>query len=188
MTLERPKPHSAREIRERREKVLLLMSRGYNQTDIAKELGTTRQTVIRDMKNIYEMTNRGLFNLAKVTLPTMFFNCVQGLDELLKECWCIYNGKYDGDKRSINTMQRVAILRLANDIMNSKFNIFTNGPAMMEIGKLHDELEILKRETLGDNYSNKFTSYKRSLASSHRYHGPSAFPYSTSSSEDDLSK
>jgi hypothetical protein len=41
------------------------------------------------MKNINEMTNKGWYNLAKVTLPTMFFNCIQGLDEVQKECWKI---------------------------------------------------------------------------------------------------
>jgi hypothetical protein len=35
--LGKPKPHSAKEIRERREKVLILMSKGYNQSDIAKD-------------------------------------------------------------------------------------------------------------------------------------------------------
>jgi biotin operon repressor len=84
-----PRPHSAREIRERREKILLLMARGYSQGDIARELKIARTTVNRDMKNINEMTNKGWYNLAKVTLPTMFFNCIQGLDEVQKECWKI---------------------------------------------------------------------------------------------------
>ena len=85
------RPCSAKEIRERREKVLLLLSRGYNQTDIAKELNTTRQTVMRDMKNINEMTNKGLYDLAKATLSTMYFNCIIGLNEVQKECWKIYH-------------------------------------------------------------------------------------------------
>ena len=67
MALGKPKPHTAAEIRERREKVLLLMSRGYHQSDIAIELGTTRQTIIKDLKFINEMTNKGLFGLAKAT-------------------------------------------------------------------------------------------------------------------------
>jgi DNA-binding NarL/FixJ family response regulator len=63
--MERPKLHSVKEIRERREKILLLMSRGYNQGDIARELGTTRQTICKDMKTINEMTNKGLYNFGK---------------------------------------------------------------------------------------------------------------------------
>jgi DNA-binding NarL/FixJ family response regulator len=50
--LGKPKPHSAKEIRERREKVLILMSKGYNQSDIAKELHTTRRTVLRDVAEL----------------------------------------------------------------------------------------------------------------------------------------
>ena len=54
------------------------MARGYSQGDIARELKIARTTVNRDMKYINEMTNKGWYNLAKVTLPTMFFNCIQG--------------------------------------------------------------------------------------------------------------
>ena len=38
-----------RQIRERREKIQLLMSRGMSQINIAKELGVTRRTIIRDL-------------------------------------------------------------------------------------------------------------------------------------------
>jgi DNA-binding NarL/FixJ family response regulator len=43
------RPNSQRHIRERREKILLLMSRGYNQKDIVNQLHITRQTISRDM-------------------------------------------------------------------------------------------------------------------------------------------
>jgi transcriptional regulator with XRE-family HTH domain len=44
------KANNKRDIRERREKILLLLSRGYSQSDICEELGITRQNMSKDMK------------------------------------------------------------------------------------------------------------------------------------------
>lgn len=41
----KPRPHTKKVIRERREQILLLMSRGYSQGDISRELNVTRQTI-----------------------------------------------------------------------------------------------------------------------------------------------
>ena len=79
--LGKPRPHAKKAIRERREQILLLMSRGYSQGDISKELNVTRQTISSDMRYINEITNKGLFGLAKETLTTMYFNCIQGVDD-----------------------------------------------------------------------------------------------------------
>jgi hypothetical protein len=68
--------NNRRAIREQREKILLLLSRGYGQSDIANELGVTRQTINSDMKFINETTKRGLFGLAKEMLSTMYQNCI----------------------------------------------------------------------------------------------------------------
>lgn len=140
------KPCSAKEIRERREKILLLLSKGYNQTDIAKGLNTTRQTVMRDMKNINEMTNKGLYDLAKATLSTMYFNCVIGLNEIQKECWKIYHNLENNPE--ITQGYKMAALKLAADISCRKFEIFTMGPSMMQIDVLKDKVKRLKEETL----------------------------------------
>jgi transcriptional regulator len=85
--------NNKRAIRERREKILLLLSRGYGQSDIANELGTTRQTISSDMKFINESTKRGLFGLAKETLATMYQNCIESINEIQRECWKRYNTK-----------------------------------------------------------------------------------------------
>jgi IS30 family transposase len=74
------KPNTPRKIRERREKIQLLMSRGMNQTNIAKELGTTRMTIMRDMHYINEMSRHGLYDMAN-TSATLYFNCIQGLED-----------------------------------------------------------------------------------------------------------
>jgi transcriptional antiterminator len=40
------------------------MSKGYKQSDIAKELHTTRRTVLRDVAELNQWTKKGLYDLA----------------------------------------------------------------------------------------------------------------------------
>jgi IS30 family transposase len=87
------KANSKKHIEERREKILLLMSRGYSQLEITKELNITRQTMSSDMRFINQSTKKGLFGLAKETLSTMYYNCVQNINEVQKECCHIYRNE-----------------------------------------------------------------------------------------------
>ena len=160
--LGKPKPHSAREIRERREKELLLMAKGCNQQDIAHELGISRMTINRDMHYINEMTNKGLFDIARASFSTMYYNCVDGFNEIMKECWKIY---YNADNDPhISQWHKIAALRLAADIQEKKFRMFQDGPAVMDLNRMHDEVEELKKIALED--SNTFTT--RYLPSPHK--------------------
>jgi predicted transcriptional regulator len=146
------KPHTNRQIRERREKIMILLGRGYNQMDIAEELGITRMTLNRDMHYINEMNSKGLFGLAKDTFATMYYNCVEGCNEILRECWKIYKN-VENDPR-ITQWHKIAALRLATEIHDKKFTMFQNGPATMHLGQLRHELDELKKQALGDNYVN----------------------------------
>jgi transcriptional antiterminator len=162
--LGKPKPHTAKQIRERREKVLILMSKGMNQSDIARELHTTRRTVLRDVKELNQWTKRGLYDLAKQTLPTMYFNCVTGQNELAKECWKLY--KNPNNDPSINNWHKIAALRLLIDINKSKFQMFQDGPAFMEIGHLQTELGKIKDTFVKDNNFKPFvkpSTYEESM-------------------------
>jgi hypothetical protein len=130
------------------------MSRGYSQAEITKELGITRQTMSSDMRFINEMTSKGLFGLAKDTFATMYFNCVEGLNEILRECWKIFKN-VENDPR-ITQWHKIAALRLAHEVQNHKFSMFQNGPATMHIGHLHEEVEEIRRMALEDR-NDKFT-------------------------------
>jgi hypothetical protein len=144
--LGKPKPHSAKQIRERREKVLILMSKGFNQSDIAKELHTTRNMIMRDIKEINEWTRKGLYDMAKQSLSTMLYSCLIGLNEVEKEAWKIYRN--DDNDKDTNRWHKVYALRLLVDICKSKFTMFESGPAVMEVNKLKSEIERIKNDAL----------------------------------------
>lgn len=108
------------------------MSKGYNQSDIAQELRTIRNTVMRDLKEIAQGTKRGLYDLAKQTLPTMYYSCIIGINEAEKEAWKIYRST----DPEINNWHRIAALKVLIDINRTKFKMFQDGPAFMEINRL----------------------------------------------------
>jgi hypothetical protein len=156
------KPNSQREIRVRREKIMILMARGYTSPDeIARVLGTT-MTVNRDMHYINEMTNRGLFDMAKESFATAYFNCIDGLDEILKQCWKIYHNPLK--KPEINQWHKIAALKIAGDINLKKFSMFQEGPATMELSVLRRRVEELRRYALEDK-TDTFTTRSDGLHS-----------------------
>jgi hypothetical protein len=57
------------------------------------------------------MTNKGLFDQAKSTIPTMYINCFDGLNEIQRECWRIYDNKENDPM--ITPLHKLAALRLA---------------------------------------------------------------------------
>ena len=75
--LGKPKPHSAKEIRERREKVLILMSKGYNQSDIAKDNSfngrPNRQT---DREGREDIQRNNVKDLDISNSPYFFLYCI----------------------------------------------------------------------------------------------------------------
>lgn len=154
--LGRPKPHSTKQIRQRREKVLILLSKGMNQTDIAKELDVNRNTVMRDIKELNEWTRKGLYDMAKQSLPTMLYSCLIGLNEAEKEAWKLYNNE-DNDPE-ITRWHKVAALRLLIDVNKSKFKMFQDGPAFMEINRLQGEIERIKEQV----HDNSFRPFVKS--------------------------
>jgi transcriptional regulator len=139
------KPNSKKRIEERREQILLLLSRGYSQSDICRELDITRMTMSRDMKFINETSKRGLFGLAKETLSTMYFDCVRGINEVQKECWRIYRN--NDNNREIQQWHRMAALKLIRKCNDTKFEMFQTAPALMEIQRLQNEVNQIKDNT-----------------------------------------
>jgi hypothetical protein len=148
---------------------MILLARGYNQTDLAKELGVTRMTVNRDVHYINEMTNKGLFDQAKSTIPTMYFNCLDGLGEIERKCWRIIDNEENNP--AINQWHKLAAMRLAGDVIEKKFNIIQNGPEIMQLRKLQDRVEEIRRAAFEnrDTFTQRLPSYSSSSSPYHDF-------------------
>ena len=85
-----PVPHNRIQIKERREDVLVLLTKGMKGYEIAKELGVDASTVSRDIQYLISQSHNYLNTLAKEALPFMYQTSIEGIRNVLKECWSIY--------------------------------------------------------------------------------------------------
>ena len=86
----RPVPHNRIQIKERRENILAFLTKGMKGYEIAKELGVDASTVSRDIHYLIDQSQNYLSSLAKETLPFMYQTSIEGIRNILKECWIIY--------------------------------------------------------------------------------------------------
>jgi hypothetical protein len=134
------------EIEERRENILNLQSMGYSQYAIIEKLGITKMTMSRDMRAINESTKKGLFGLAKnETLSTFFYNCIQGVNDVQKECWKIFRN--ENNDPEITHRIRIRALDLLRKTNQTKFDMFTNVPGFMELERLRTAIKDIKEKT-----------------------------------------
>ena len=129
-------PNNQAVIRERREKLWTLLTRGMKTCEIAKELNVDNSTVSRDIKFLTAQSQNYLNNLAKETLPFMYQTSIEGIRSILKECWAIYQSQ---DLR-INMYQKLAALKLAKECNEAIFNLVDEGPSVMYLKQLQERL------------------------------------------------
>jgi hypothetical protein len=60
--------------------------------DIAKELGVDPTTISRDTAYLVAQSQDNLNSLAKETLPFMYQTSIEGIRDVIKECWNVYQG------------------------------------------------------------------------------------------------
>ena len=94
--MSRPVPHSRIQIKERRE-VLALLAKGTKGYAIAKELGVDASTGSRDIQYLISQSHIYLNSLAKEALPFMYQPSIEGIRNVLKECWNIYTNESNND-------------------------------------------------------------------------------------------
>jgi IS30 family transposase len=101
-------PNSQAVIEERRQKVWTCVTRGLKSCEIARELNVNKSTITRDIKYLSGQSQNYLSDLAKATLPFMYQTSIDGIRDVLKECWNIY----ESTNEQVNWFQRLAALKL----------------------------------------------------------------------------
>ena len=112
----RPVPHSRIQIKERRENILVLLTKGMKGYEIAKKLGVDASTVSRDIHYLIGQSQNYLSSLAKETLPFMYQTSIEGIRNILKECWSIYNTENNNNNtnnRDLTWFHKLAALKLS---------------------------------------------------------------------------
>jgi IS30 family transposase len=108
--------------------------------EIAKELGVGQSTVSRDIKHLTVQSHDYLNDLAKETLPFMYQTSIEGIRDILKQCWTIYQS----EDKSINWFQRIAAMKLAKECNEAIFHLVDEGPSILAMKQLQQEMVLIE--------------------------------------------
>jgi predicted transcriptional regulator len=137
----RPIPHNRITIKERRDNILTLLTKGLKGYEIAKELGVDASTVSRDIQYLIAQSQNYLNSLAKETLPFMYQTSIEGIKNVLKECWSIYMLGSNNNDKDMTWFHKIAALKLAKECNEALFKLTAEGPSVMHLKMLKERLQ-----------------------------------------------
>jgi hypothetical protein len=141
--MSRPVPHNRIQIKERRENILVLLTKGMKGYEIAKELGVDASTVSRDIQYLISQSHNYLNSLAREALPFMYQTSIEGIRNILKECWNIYTIESNNDNinnRNLTWFHKITALKLAKECNEALFKLTAEGPSVMYVKLLEERL------------------------------------------------
>lgn len=136
-------PNNRLAIRERREKLWAFLTRGMKGYEIAKELNVDPSTISRDIQYLTSQSQNYLDSLAKGTLPFMYQTSIEGIRNILNECWSIYldqDNQNNNNSKPLSWLHRIAALKLAKECHESIFKLTSEGPSVMYVKLLEEKL------------------------------------------------
>lgn len=93
----------------RRARIIELLGRGLNQSEIAKQLGVDKATISRDVKSLRIEAKDRIKSHIEETLPFEHEKALAGLNEIIKEAWRVY----DSDKDNRTKLQALSVVQSA---------------------------------------------------------------------------
>ncbi len=127
-------------IEERRRKVASMLAQSMTETEIAEQLNVDQSTISRDVKALKEMSQQFVFDLAKSDLAYYYKQSIDGIEEVMKEAWRIYNNSNDEDNNIISTKEKLAALKLIIESNEARFKLLSEGPSVLAIKSLEERL------------------------------------------------
>jgi IS30 family transposase len=118
---------------ERRQKLWTLLTRGMKGYEIAKELKVDPSTISRDIQYLTLQSQKFLTDLAKQTLPLLYEKSLDGIQEVIKEAWSIYN-------QSDNDMHKLMALKIVKEANADTFHLLAEGPSILYVQTLEEKL------------------------------------------------
>jgi IS30 family transposase len=122
-----------KKIKARRNQVASLLSKSFNETEIAQQLGVDQSTISRDIKVLKESAQQFVYDLAKSDLAYYYKRCIDGI-EVRRKAWQILRSN------SLSEKDKLLALKLIKECDESKFALFKDGPSIMNVKSLEERL------------------------------------------------
>jgi hypothetical protein len=126
-------------IEDRRRKVATLLAQSMTETEIALELNVDQSTISRDIKELKQLSQRFVFDLAKSDLAYYYKQCIDGIEEVRRKGWEIFKGF--NNNSNVTPRDRLLALKVIKECNEAKFALFKEGPSIMHIKSLEERLE-----------------------------------------------
>lgn len=122
---------------ERREKVSTMLAQCIPPREICKELKISLSTLSRDIHAIKKAAQKFFYGLAKENMMFEYMKLIRNIDMVARECWNIVN-----DKSNKSTQKdKINALKLTLDAEQSRHNILTQAPTLLEVRELDEKLQ-----------------------------------------------
>jgi leucyl aminopeptidase len=132
-----------RTVEARRKEVMTLLAKC-----VSEELGCNQSTISRDIKALKVAAQSYVYDLAKSNLAYEYVKAIDGIKEVKKEAWKIYND-------SINQKVKLGAIREIRECENAAFNLFNQGPSIMNVKALEERVN--KIESSRQRETNQLT-------------------------------
>lgn len=121
------------EYQDRLAKVLMLHSKGYSQSEIARKLNVNQSTVSRDLAEIRTKARNSIDLYVKEEIPNEFQIYISGLNQIIKNLWDIVENK----NPKLNVKDRAYILSLLMQCYSKRIEMLVGGPDTKMNAKKH---------------------------------------------------
>lgn len=122
-------------IEDRRRRVASLLAQSMTETEIAEKLEVDQSTVSRDIKVLKKLSQQFVYDLAKSDLAYYYKQCLEGIEEVKKRGWKIFN-----EAKDLSTRDKLLALKLIIECNESTFALFKEGPAIMQVKSMEERL------------------------------------------------
>ena len=128
-------------IEERRRRVTSLLAQSRTETEIAGELQVHVSTISRDVGYLRKQSQQFVYDLAKSDLAFYYKQCLDGIEEVRRKSWEIYNDDNHRQNNSlINTKDKLLCLKLIKECNEAKFALLKEGPSIINLKSLDDRI------------------------------------------------
>ena len=128
-------------LEERRRRVISLLAQSKTETEISKELQVHVSTISRDVSYLRKQSQQFVYDLAKSDLAFYYKQCLDGIEEVRRKSWEIYNGDNHRQNNSlINTKEKLLCLKLIKECNEGKFDLLKEGPSITNLRSLEDRI------------------------------------------------
>jgi hypothetical protein len=115
--------------------VATLLAQSMTEREIAKKLKVDQSTISRDIKVLKKLSQQFVYDLAKSDLAYYYKQCLDGIEEVKKKGWDIFNGI-----NNLTTRDKLLALKLIMECNEAKFALFKEEPAIMQVKSMEERL------------------------------------------------